>query len=179
MKTPFVFGLGMAFANAVFALVLHLLGITTEPGRIWLTILLGFPIALAILLTGIVLATRQARATAGATGFPYSQAFTVGFIAVLVASIGGALFNAIYYKFIFPEFAEVAAESTRSMLEKFGARAADVEKAVEDIRAKSTITRQVVSGFVGTLIMGTIISLITAAIMKRPPADDFDAPPRV
>ena len=180
MKTPLVYGLGMALASAAFVLLLHILGITTEPGRILLPLLLGLPIALAIVVLGIVLGTRRARREAGAAGFSYGRAFTTGFLITLVAALAGAAFNAIYYTFIFPDFVDVAVETTRSMLERFGARDADIEKAVEDIRAKSTVTRQVVSGFIGGLVMGTIVSLITAAVMKRAPADEVvPAPPRV
>lgn len=171
MKTPLLHGIGIAFAGAVFALILHLLGITTNPENLFLAMAIGFPVGLAIFITGLILGTKRARAEQGADGFSYGQAFTTGLLITLFAAAGGVLFNLIYYGFIFANFAEVTVESTRALLEKLGAREADIERAIEDIRTKSTLTRQVVSAFIGSLVMGTIVSLITAAVMKRPPAD--------
>jgi tetrahydromethanopterin S-methyltransferase subunit F len=180
MKIPLLYGLAITLAGAVLTLVLHLTGVTTEPGNFLLVALLGLPVVLAIVATGIVLGTRAARRPFEKAGFSYGQAFTTGFKITLFSAVGGVLFSALYYGVIFPDFAEVQIESTRSLLEKIGAREADIERAVEDIRTKSTFARQLVSAFISNMVMGTIVSLITAAFMKRAPADEFAAtPPRV
>lgn len=179
MKTPLVYGAGIAFANAVLVLLLHLIGFSTNPEKLLLTGIIVIPVAIAIALTGVVLAMRAARAERGPAGFSYGQAFKAGFSAMLVAGLIGVLFNFVYYRFIFPDFAEVSIEAARTMMERFGAPADTIERAIGDMRTKTTLTRQLVSGGVFSAIMGALVSLVAAAFLKRPPAEDVVLPPKL
>jgi hypothetical protein len=180
MKTPLIYGCGITFAAAVVTLALHLTGFSTNPEKLIVTMIVALPTMIAIAVVGIVLGTRKERAEKGAAGFSYGAAFKTGFLIALVASITGALFNLIYYTLLFPEFAEVSIEWTRSLLTRMGTPEADIERMIEETRAKSTVTRQVISGFIFSLVFNTIISLITAAIMKRAPADQpGELPPTI
>jgi hypothetical protein len=176
MNTPLAYGLGITFASAVLTLVLHLLGLTTNPEKMLITGLIILPCVIAIVTTGLVLGMRKERARIGGGGFSYGQALKTGFLISLCAAVAGAAFNFIYYKFLFTDFAEVSIEGTRMFMERMGAPASAIEKALDDMRTKTTVTRQVVIGGIFTVVLGSIISLIAAAIIKRPPPEDLPPP---
>lgn len=173
MKTPFAYGAGMAFAGAVVTLALHLFGLSNHPEHLLAAIVIALPSALAITVAGIILGTRQVRQERGAAGFSYGQAFRAGFLIVLSGAALGTLFNFCYYQFLFPDFAEVRIEWTRGLMERMGARAGDIERALADMRTKATLGRELVTGLIFSIALGSVVSLITAAVMKRPPPDDF------
>lgn len=178
MKTPLIYGTVMTVAGAVLTLVLHLLGFTTNPDRMILTMIIVFPCMLLISVLGIVLGTRAVRAEKGPNAaFSYGEAFKAGFLVVLFAGITGAIFQFIYYTLLFPDFADVAIQWTRSLMEKMGAPSGKIEAQIEEMRASMTIPRQVIKGFISNLIFGAIVSLITSAILKRSAPDNLTPPP--
>lgn len=178
MKTPLIYGAGITIANAIVTLAMHIFGLSTEPQKMFAAMVIGFPSVIAILLTGIILGTKKARAEQGASGFSYGQAFKTGFLIVFFAGLTGAFFHFIYYTFLFPNFAEVAIEWTRSFMEKMGLPPSKIDQELEEMRTKMTVIRQTAQSCIGMIGMGTIAALITAAIMKRPPPDSVpDQPP--
>jgi nitrate reductase gamma subunit len=171
VKTPLLYGLGIAFVGAVLTLVFHLLGFSTSAEKFGTFMIVGPLAGLAVLIVGIVMGTRRVRAERGGAAFTYGDAFMTGLIIAISSGIFGNLFQLVYFKFLNPDFVEVTIEWTRGLMERMGARDSDIERMVEDMRAKSTLTRQFINGLIFSVIGGVIISLITAAILKRPAAD--------
>lgn len=178
MKTYLTYGVGMTFASAVVTLVLHIMGYWSDPEKLGTALMIAFPVGLLITTGGIVLGTKEARAPHGAKGFTYGQAWQAGFFVILFAALSGVIFNAIYFGVINPNFNEVTMDWTKSFMERMGAPEAQIDKKIEEMRTTNTVLRQVINGFVGAVVLGAIISLITAAVMKRAPVEDFsEAPP--
>lgn len=178
MKTPLIYGTGMTIAGAVLTLLLHMLGFSTNPEKMLLTMIIVFPSILLITILGIIFSTRAVRAEHGPVAFTYGQAFKTGLLTAIFAGLTGAIFQFAYYKFLFPDFAEVAIQWTRSLMEKMGAPSATVEEKIDEMRVSMTLTRQVLQGFFSAIIFGAIISLITSAFLKRAAPDNLaSAPP--
>lgn len=179
MKTPLVYGAGIAVALSALTLVAHLLGWSTDPEKLLIGMVVGLVGFCVIQVTGLVMGTRRVRAELGAAGMTYGSAFGTGVKITVLAALIGVLFNYLFYTVIQPDFAEIQVEAARHFMERMNMPASQIELALEDARAKATLGRQLTSGFIFGLVFGTIVSLITAAILKRPPAEDLalSAPP--
>ncbi len=176
MKTYLKYGAAMTAAGFVVIMVCYIVGLW-EPANLGKGLIIGVCAGLAIQITGIVLGTRQVRAATGKRGFTYGEAFKAGFMIALCGALCGIVSNFIFFKFVNPNYNENMIAWTKSMMEGMNAPEARIEKAEEDMRAKGGLDRQLINGVVGGIVLGTIISLITAAIMKRPPEDDFSEEP--
>lgn len=176
MRTPLFYGLGVAFVTSVIALTSHILGYTTDPEKFMVGMVVGGLVSVVALIIGIVLGTRKVRAERGPAGLTYGQAFKAGWLVAAGAAFGSAVFSFIYMKFLHPNFADTQVEWMRSFMERMHMPPDKMEKALEDMRAKATVGRQVINSFLFNLIFGAVISLVTAAILKRQPAD---APPEL
>lgn len=170
MKTYVTYGLILTFVSAVVTLVLQIMGMFT-PEHLGTAMILGILCGLALNITLIIMGTKADRATVGAAAFGYGRALKAGFMIVLFAACFGLVFNLIYFKFINPNMGETTAEWTRSLMERMGAPDAQIEAKIAEIKEKSTLMRQVVNGFISTIVFGTIVSLITSAFLKRPAAE--------
>lgn len=178
MKTYLTYGLAISFALAVLSLISHILGLSTSAERLGTAMIIGIAGLLVILTTGIVLGTKAARSSVPPNeGFTYGRAFTSGVLIALFAAAGGAVFNAVYFAYIHPDHAEITVQWTTSLMEKMGAPESEIERTVQDIRAKSGVVRQVLNGAVFTVILGAVISLVTSAFLKRPATEEIPALP--
>jgi Protein of unknown function (DUF4199) len=172
MKTPLLYGLGITFVTSVITLVSHLLGYWTDPEKLMKGMILGFLGGTTVFIMGTVLGTRRIRAERGGGEFTYGQAFLAGLLIALFAGLGGLVFNFIFFKFLIPDFATTQAEWMRSLMEKMNAPPDKVDEAVEKIKASATLGRQMLNAVIGSVVMGTLVSLITAAFLKRPASDE-------
>jgi len=176
MNTYLKYGVAIPVAGLIAMVLCYVSGLW-DVDNLGKGLIIGTVVAIGIHTFGIVLGTRVERAPSGAAGFSYGKAFKVGFMISLVSAVAGIACNAIFFKFINPNYNETTIAWTRSLMENMKAPEAQIEKAEEQMRAKAGLTRQLVNGVVGAIVIGTIISLITAAVMKRPPADDLTGGP--
>ena len=180
MKTYLAYGAGTTVACAVLTLVLHILGYLNDPEKLGTGMMISIPTVILIVIVGLVLGTKKAREPYGNKGFTYGQAWLAGFYIIAFAALTGAVFNFVYYQFINTNINEVTAEWTRSFMERMKVPDEQIEKQMAAVRAGSTVAKRVINGFFGTVVMGMVFSLITAAIMKRAPVEDLsETPPRM
>jgi hypothetical protein len=177
MKIPLIFGLAATFTMSVITLIAHLSGLSTDPETFLRTVISLGLVGVAVLITCMVLGTRQARSERGALEFTYGQAFMAGWMVAVFAAAAGVLFNYLYFAIINPDFAEVQIAWMRSFMEKMNSPAEKIDDAIEQFRIKATVTRQLINGALFNLIFGAIVALITAAIMKRPAQEDLSVIP--
>lgn len=168
MKLPLIYGLGIAFTTSVLALISHLTGLSTDPDKMMIGAAAGLAGLLFAYIVGIVLGTRRARLERGAAGYSYGQAFATGMLISLFAALGGVVFNFIYFKFLSPDFAEIQIAATRSFMERMNMPADKMEDALAQMRVQTTLVSQLRGGFIFAAVLGTIIALIVAAVVKRP-----------
>jgi hypothetical protein len=172
MKTPLLYGVGVTVVTAVITIVAQLLGYWTDPEKLLVGMVVGLGSAIVVITAGIVLGTQRARAEQGAGEFSYGSAYKNGVMIALFAAASGLLFNYVFFTVLVPDFTSTQAEFVRSMMEKLNAPPDKIDEAVESVRAKGTLVAQLRSGFVSTVVLGAIISLITSAFLKRKPAGE-------
>jgi ABC-type dipeptide/oligopeptide/nickel transport system permease component len=171
MKTYLTYGFAMAFAGAALAVLLYLLGYHSDPAKLRAAQGIGMAGGLAIGVTCIVLGTKARRAEIPASEeFGYGRAFGAGFMIALFASLFGIITTFVYAKFINPEFVDVIVQAQVQQLEAKGLSADKIQGAEKVIRTMASPYVQACFSFIAGLVMGTIISLITAAFLKRPAA---------
>lgn len=177
MRIPLIYGLGIAFATSVVALISHLAGYSTELDKLIIGMLVGVAGSIVINATGLTLGARRARAENSAEGFGYGRAFAICMLIVIFAALGNLVFNFIYFKFLSPDFAEIQLAAAQSMMERMKMPPDKMDLALADMRAKSTLSRQLASGLIGTIAFGALVSLVVAAFVKRSTPSPGDLPP--
>ena len=122
----------------------------------------------AIYITGLVLGMRAQRASLPATEeFSYGRALGTGLMVTLFAAIFGAVFYYVYLRFINPHFTEVIMQAQTAKLEGKGMSGAKLEQAQQFLRMFLQPGAQTALCFLGTILWGTVISLVAAAFIKR------------
>jgi len=139
-------------------------------------ILIGL-ISLAISIILLVIFLKKFRNGLG--GFiSFKDAFLFGLIAFVVAGIVSSLFSFLFMQFFDPGYLKSIMEAQKDWMESYlsGKMSDDqIQEQLNKIDKQMNISafRQMLTGLVGTLIFGAIISLIVGAIMKKNP-DVFD-----
>ena len=90
----------------------------------------------------------------------------------LFATLFGAGFNLLYSTMINPGLTEVILEAQTEKFEAAGMSADAAEKATAMVRKMMHPAVQSAIGFVMGLFFGTLVSLVTAAFLKRPATDE-------
>jgi hypothetical protein len=172
MKTYLVYGFVMALGGALLSLVLHLLGYHSDASKLGAAQWIGLVVGLTISVTCIVLGVKARRAEISpAEEFGYGRAFGAGLMIVLFSALFGIVTNYIYFQVINPNFTDLAVQAQIEKMEARGMSGAQLEGAESMIRKMMSPAIQAVFGFVMAIFMGTIISLIVAAFVKRSASD--------
>lgn len=125
-----------------------------------------------ITLFGIMAATRYKKTLGGFISF--KTAFTSFFMAVVVGFFISTLFNILLFNVIDTEAKAIITENvikyTVEMMQKFGAKAADINQVVEDMQKSDSFgVLGQFKGFFFNVIIYCIIGLIASLIIKREP----------
>ncbi|MEN9685842.1 MAG: hypothetical protein RLZZ28_1628 [Bacteroidota bacterium] len=90
---------------------------------------------------------------------PFSQALKFSFLSYVTVAVILAIGTYVLYNLIDPELTlksvQASAEKTRSMMEKFGAKEEDIEKAIQSMEAEGAKGTGI-----GKILMGTGLGLI-------------------
>lgn len=122
------------------------------------------------LVLGIVAVAKAKKAMGGYISF--KDAFTTYFMAMAIGAALGSIFMFVLFNLIDPGAKEIimerVVEMTVSMMEGFGAKAEDIRKTVEDMKAIDNFGLvQQLKSYIWGLLFYIIIGLIVAASMKR------------
>lgn len=135
----------------------------------WLLFVLLF----IIIATGTIAAIKSRKILGGYISF--KNAFTSYFIAILTGTLISTIVSIIIFNFIDPEAAatvqEMNLESSREMMESFGATEADIEKAMtkaseQDSFSLASQAQRYVFGLVFYCVIGLIVAL---AVRRKDP----------
>lgn len=163
------FGLYTSTAYILFQLLLWALDLQV----IWWISMLGY----VIIIGGIILAIRNYRDKLNNGFISFGNAFLTGFIVSILLAILGVFFSWILMTYIDPGLAERILSMTEETLIEKGLSDEMIEQQMQMQRNMMTGSMQYVAyiiGFVSTVGIATIISLICAAILKRND-DSFDS----
>jgi hypothetical protein len=181
MKIYLIYGFAMAVAGAVLGVGLYLLGFHSDPSKLAMAQILGGVFGITIGVVCITLGTKARRAQIPATEeFGYGRALGAGVMIALWASLFGIVTTILYATVINPDFVDVIVQAQLEKFEAKGMTAAQIEGAERMVRKMTSPGIQACFNFAGGLFFGTLISLVTAAFLKRPAAPvHYDAPPVV
>jgi len=102
----------------------------------------------------------------------FKEAFTAFFITVLIGFLISTLYSILLFNVIDPEAKTVITDHlikyTVDMMQSFGAKAADVNKLVDEMQKTDSFgAAGQLKGFAVNLVIYSIIGLITALIVRR------------
>lgn len=165
MGTKFTYALILTIAGAAFHLLLYFTGFQTEKLSVgqhlnWF----GFVIMIAVLVLGI----KAVREESPDKSLSYGKGVGSGVLISLLSGLMSAVYNFIHFKFINTEFADYQMELIRAKWEQAGMGATQMEQAEGFTRAMLGPVAQAIMTPIMAVIIGTIISLIAAAFLKRP-----------
>ena len=152
------YGLLTGLISIIISFVLNISHMEQSPVK-WLS--------LFVLVGGIMLAQRFFR-QANAGFMSYGQGLSVGMVLAAVSAALGGVFSYIYVTFIDPEMVTRILEKTRTDMEAKNMNAAQVDQAMHWTGMFIQGPVLVVSALVGGLLLGLLVSLVTAAILKNP-----------
>jgi drug/metabolite transporter (DMT)-like permease len=156
-------GLIMGLAGTIFTAVLYGLKIQNNPVQY-----LSFLITIGCL----VLACREFKA--GNEGsMTLGQGFMTGFLACVISSVISAVFLTVWFNVIDPEFVNTMREQAVADMEKRGMEDEQIEQGMQMMGFMFNPWFFVVSALVAGPIIGAIVALIVAAVMKKEPSRDF------
>jgi hypothetical protein len=168
MKTYLTYGLAMTVAGALLTLALFFLDFHSDPAKLRTAQWIGMGGGLVIGIAAIVLGTKARRAELPATEeFGYGRALGTGVMIVLFAALFGIVTNLLYTQVINPNFSEVLVQAQIEKWEAAGMSADKIEKAEGLMRKMMNPAIQACVGFLSGMVFGTLISLVTAAFLKR------------
>jgi hypothetical protein len=175
MKTYLTYGSAMAGGGFVLVLVLYILGFHSDAAKIstaqWIQGVLG----LGIGITCIVLGTKARRESVPAEEeFGYGSALGTGVMITLIAALIGIATNLIYTQLINPGMTDLVMQAQIAKWEAAGLSSARIEQAEGMMRKMMSPAVQVAFGFCAGMIFGTLISLVSAAFLKRPAKDELE-----
>lgn len=118
-----------------------------------------------LLIAGIIVFTRNYRGKK--PYFSYAEAFKVGFMSAVFASVIGAFFLYLYYSFIEPGAVTQYLILQQNVFLASGMQDEQAAQMTEMMKGMMTPGMLAFSGFFGNLIFALVISLITAVFLKR------------
>jgi hypothetical protein len=176
MKTYLSYGFYMSLGNALLVFALYFLGFHNEASKIGTAQNIQMVAGLAIAITFIVVGTKERRAgVPAAENFGYGSALGAGVMICLFAALFGTIFTYVYAAIINPDFIEVMMQAQTEKLESQGLSGDKIEQINAMTRAMMKPPIQAAFGFVFGVLFGTLISLVTAAFLKRPATEEVVA----
>lgn len=161
------YGLICGLASVVFGLMLYLGGVEWFMNPI---AFLGYVIPIIVAVLG---GLRQKKLNGGVLVF--GDALKVVFTIFVIGTLISTAFNWVLFNYIDVPFREAlsqeAAEKVRQLMEKFGAKQEDIDKAMADSMNKNNYTLgSMALGVAFSCIMWFVVSLIISAIIKKNPS---------
>lgn len=172
MSTKFIYALTLTVCGALLNLLLYFTGFQTEKlatGQYlnWL----GFVIMFAVLWLGI----KAVREEAPEKGLSYGRGVGTGTLISLYSGLMSSVYSFIHFKFVNPEFADYQLALIRPNWEAAGIGDAQMEQMEKMTRTMMSPVAQAIMTPIFVVLFGLILSLIIAAILKRPAPDQIKA----
>jgi hypothetical protein len=173
MKTYLTYGFGMALGGALLSFAMFFAGFHDSPAKLdtaqWIQMAGG----LALGITGVVLGTKARRAEIPADApFGYGSALGAGVMITLFAALLGLVTTYLYVAVINPHYGDVVLQAQSEKLEAKGLPAEQIEQIQRMSSVMMKPATMTAFTFVSGLFFGTLISLVTAAFLKRPAGED-------
>jgi len=165
MRTDVKWGLILGVAVAVWTLALHLLGFyTTRIGAG----LIADNVAIVLPIAAVTLALLERRRRTGS--LTIGQAVLTGLVVGAVSAPISVGFLWIYHHFVNPQWVDYLVEHALISGTAKGQTPAEIQPAILNLRRGATDVAQITAGFVGSIVVCTLLGLIAGLILRRKPA---------
>lgn len=172
------YGLYLGIVLVIFSLLIYLFNI--KPIGI-ITPIIMFIVSTAITFMGIFWATKKIKIDVLDGSLSYGQGLLIGVLVVFFAAILSAVYSYIQSTIIDPDYMKNIMEAQKEWMYQYmsgkGVPEVQIEKAMEGIDAKMqdiNPIKNIFSSILSSTIFGFIISLITAAILKKKNDNPFE-----
>lgn len=166
-KSAMVYGLYLALALTLFSVILYVSGLILNTKVGYLSLVLSFA---GIYIAQVNYRNRELNGT-----ISYGQAVGFGVAIMLFAGIVTALYTIVLYTFIDPGLIEQMKSVQEEALSQRGLSEEQIETAMTMTSKMMTPAWMSIMGLFGSILGGTIISLITSIFVKKLPSEDaFD-----
>lgn len=145
----------------VYSLILYFLDQSTNKG-------LGY-VTWIIIIVCLFYAMKSYRDSVNQGTLSYGNAFVIGLLVAIIAGFISSVFTYIQFRFISPEIIDKMLQMTEDKLMSKGMSDDMIEKSIEMSKKFMTPIIMSIMGFIMTVIIGGILSLIIAAIAKKDP----------
>ncbi len=153
------YGLITGLISVIISFGLNIAHLEQSPAK-WLT--------LVVMIAGIMLGQRAFKKLNGEF-MSYGQGLGVGIVVAGVSAVLSAAFSYIYVTFIDPEMTARLLDKARADLEAQGKlNDAQIDQAMHWTEMFMQGPALVAIALVGGIVMGLLVSLITAAVLKNP-----------
>ena len=157
-NTAMRYGIIVGLISVIYSFVLAMLDETMNRG-------LG-AVAYLFLIVGMVMAFKYFK-NHNHGYMSYGQGLGIGTLMSLIVGLLSSIFMYIYINFVDPEMMNRAMEMQRVQMEERGMDDAQIDQAMEMAGKFSSPELMIVFGTLGFVVIGFIIALIVAAIMKN------------
>jgi hypothetical protein len=130
-------------------------------------------LSMVIPITCIYLGIKEKRDTELKGFISYGTAFNLGLSITAVATSIYAVFSFFYFKFINPGIIDFQKNLQYERLQERGMDELQIEKSLSFSEPFMSVTGFTITGFIVTFLIGIIISLIIAAILKKPDPEEI------
>ncbi len=163
MKIALKYGLIYSGINILWNLLLYITELNRSDNA-WIFQTLG----LVFMIICIVMAINEYKKNIGGGFIDFGTAFKHGLVIALISGVIGSLYYVLYVQAIDPSFNDYIMQKQVDKMAEMGMGEADIEKAIEQSSKFQTPFWLLTFGILGSLFVGSIVSLIMAAIMKKP-----------
>lgn len=163
MKIALKYGLIYSGINILWNLLLYITELNRSDNA-WIFQTLG----LVFMIICIIMAINEYKKNEGAGFIDFGTAFKQGLIIAVISGIIGSVYYVLYVNVIDTSFNDYIMQKQVDKMAEMGMAEGDIEKAIGQSAKFQTPFWLMTFGILGSLFVGSIISLIIAAIMKKP-----------
>jgi len=168
-KSSLIYGLYLALISILISVIIWA-GDLMQSFGIWGSAIIGL-ISIVITFVLLIVFTKLYRNKVLGGFISYGHAFKFGVLVVVFATIISSLYNLLFHTVIDPGYTEnlmaVMQQKTISYMEQVGAPESQIDKTVEKFSDIPTVWETIKQGLLIGVISGVILSLISAAIVKK------------
>lgn len=119
-------------------------------------------IQIGVLIWGLRVTAREGRTYGGQVG----AGMLISLIGGIIIFFGSILFTSV----VFPDYFEEVRRAGEEVMRARGMSETDIQTYLDQQAAMQTPIINALTGFIATLVTGLIVSLVTAAFLRRKPA---------
>jgi hypothetical protein len=152
-------GVIIGLVSIVYSVILYMLNQSFNR-------VLGYA-GLIIIIVGLAVAMKTYRENVLDGILPFGKAFGFGVLIAVVSGLLGAIFTYLLYAVIDPGLQDKLLQYTTDKILDKGIPEAQLDQALEFSKKFISPIYLTISGFIGSCLGGTVLSLIIAAIFKK------------